>query len=582
MMKFRKLFTVILILILSQFQIMVAAQGLEVCQREAVIYCDFYQAYLEDVFSKNAAGEEFCDAVKPKLTQLFTRDRFKIIPYEPFDANLPQNEYHFEIKYTGITNYSGPPTPRLTLNLNFENERFSELVHFWEVEESGEGLTAQETIWPKLLNTLEQRINAGPDIIEIIEKFEKRPVKLLYGTFKEILNPGKEMDINLYDFTDERGEMSREFNRIIVHADVGEILNGTICDIGPDYVAYQVDRNNVTVRYKAPENCKKITARITVYNSCDVLPEKWLVMNKTQIKDRLIEKELSINCSDATLVLKKKVVKKVVYNKAESKTVDDCNEETKEKRQFNETIESSINVILKLIETADMPMYNQRWEYYEPTNVSLSSFNLSSNEERYDYRNSSGMDCATGGSESTVVTKKQLKKKEIKGMGIITTLPWIITFDNETGKALKIIPAGYGVAYEFDETESMKSRSWSEDGGSSDSKSDTKTKALTFGVGPVEDPIPDPTATSTSTWLQDYIEKEMGEDMPIDIASMIPEMDTKEVQNDINPDVIVQFGDGKKFFGGNGRKMEKENNPYGFEQTEETYSWQMTRKEITQ
>lgn len=36
----------------------------------------------------------------------------------------------------------------------------------------------------------------------------------------------------------------------------------------------------------------------------------------------------------------------------------------------------------------------------------------------------------------------------------------------------------------------------------------------------------------------------MGEDMPINIASMIPEMDPKEVQNDINPDVIIQFGDG--------------------------------------
>jgi len=94
----------------------------------------------------------------------------------------------------------------------------------------------------------------------------------------------------------------------------------------------------------------------------------------------------------------------------------------------------------------------------------------------------------------------------------------------------------------------------------------------------VEDPKSDPIAISSPTWIQEYIEKNLGEDMPIEIPSMIPKMDPKEVQNDISPDVIVKFGDGKKFFGGKGRKTVKENNPNGFEQIEETYSWQMARK----
>ena len=558
------------------------AQGSDCCEREAVVYCDYYQAF-QGTDANEAVQEEFCNSVKAKLTQLFTRDCFRLIEAGPLDAaNLAENEYHFEIKYVGITNYSGPPTPRLTLNLNFNNESYSELVHYWEVEESGEGLKADETIWPKLLNTLEQHINAGPDIIEIIEKFEKRPVDLEIGMDKEVLDPGEEIDIFLTGFTDERGETSREFNRIIVHADEGEILNGAVCDIGPEYIAFKVNGNFIRIRYKAPDNCENSSDKITIYKSCDVLPESILFMNRTEKKDRLIEKELSINCSDATLVLKKKVVKKVVYNKEESKPVDNCTENTKEKRQFNETIESSIRVTLKLIESTDMPMYNQRWEYYEPINVNLSSFNLLSNDKRYNYGNLTGHECAVGGYETTTTIKKQLKKKEIEGMDIITSLPWIVTFDNETGKALKIIPAGYGVAYEFDQNEIMKSRTWTKDGGSNDSENDTKARRATFAFGPVEDPKPDPTAKSSSTWIQDYIEKEMGEDMPIDIASMIPEMDSKEVQNDINPDVIVQFGDGKKYFGGNGRKFETERNPYGFEQIEETYSWQMTRKRRNQ
>ena len=443
MKKLNKSITLILYLLLFHSQFIVTAQGPEVCQREAVIYCDFYQAFLEDVFSKNAAGDEFCDAVKPKLTQLFTRDRFKIIPPAPLDAsNLPQNEYHFEIKYIGITNYSGPPTPRLTLNLNFENESFSELVHFWEVEESGEGLTAQETIWPKLLNTLEQRINAGPDIIEIIEKFEKRPVNILdYDTDKEILNLGEEVDIWLGGFTDERNKRSREFNRIIVHADVGEILNGTVCDIGPDYVAYKVERDAVRVRYKAPENCDKITALITVYNSCDVLPERWLDMNKTQIKDRLIEKEISLNCYEARITINKRYVKKLQTSEENSENGE------VHKHNLNESIEATATIYLEQTETQDIPILNQTWEYYKPLSVNLTAFNYNSKEKKHS---------SSPNYDTNVDYSRNVNKHEIEGKEHVTQMPWMLVIDNATEKAVKIIPAGYSIAYEINEMENIK------------------------------------------------------------------------------------------------------------------------------
>lgn len=145
--------------------------------------------------------------------------------------------------------------------------------------------------------------------------------------------------------------------------------------------------------------------------------------------------------------------------------------------------------------------------------------------------------------------KKALELREILGdtsktASSLRAMGEILRSMDRKDEALKIIPAGYVVAYEFDQNEIIKSCIWSKDGGSNNSTNDTKTRRATFAFGPVEDPIPDPSAKSSSTWLQDYIVKEMGEDMPINIASMIPEMDPKEVQNDINPDVIIQFGDG--------------------------------------
>ncbi len=376
-------------------------------------------------------------------------------------------------------------------------------------------------------------------------------------------------------FCDERTEIKLTFNETdpdgnnypVEGKDLNVKINGLINGTIKAKDGYTTDENGeVILNYKAGDDDKKISITAS-YQPVDY-PDK--ADGKASVTVKPLE-------YDATLTLKKKFVKRVTFNKEESKTGDDCNTNTKKKRQFNETIESTIYVTLKLIESTDMPMYNQRWEYYEPINVDLSTFNLFSNDNRLDFSNSTGYDCASGGYETTTTTKKQIRKKEIEGKGQITTVPWIVTFDNETGKALKIIPAGYGVAYEYDETEKFHTSTWSKDDKSEDSGSDTKTSTRTFGVGPVEDPKPDPTAKSSGQWIQDYIKKNIG-DIPPEIAVQIPKTDPKEAQNDINPDVIVQFGDGKKYFGGNGRKSITTPNPYGFEQIEQVYTWQMTRR----
>ena len=380
-------------------------------------------------------------------------------------------------------------------------------------------------------------------------------------------------------FTDERTDIKLIFNETDTEGNkypvegkdlmvkVNGLVNGTI----KAKDGYTTDENGeVILNYKAGDDDKKISITAS-YQPVDY-------PDKAEGKSSITVKPLEY---DATLTLKKKIAKRIIYNKEENSATKFCSTKEKKNHKLNETIEASIYVTLKLREVAEMPMYNQRWEYYEPITINLSNFSINLNDKRVDYRNSTGYECASGGFETTITKRKRLTKKEIEGMNIITTLPWIVTFDNETGKALKIIPVGYGVAYEYDETEKFHTSIWSKDGNSEDSGSDTKTRTRTFGVGPVEDPKPDPTAKSSEQWIQDYIKKNIG-DIPPEIAAQIPKTDPKEMQNDIRPDVIVQFGDGKTNFGGKGRKFINEPNPYGFEQEEQTYSWQMTRKRKAQ
>ena len=305
MMKLKKLLTVILFLLLSQYQFLVIAQEVGCCQREAVIYCDYYQAFQGPEENK-VAKEDFSNAVKAKLTQLFTRDCFQIIEEGPLDAsNLPENEYLFEVKFEAITNYTNyGPNPKMKLDLKFDRGSYWDPVHWWDVEEPGD--TSDVNNWQPLLAKLEQSIRSGPDIIKIVEEYEKRPINLEIEMDKEVLDPGEEIDIYVLGFIDERGNNSEPFNRIVVHVEEGEIINGAVTDIGSDYYAFLAEQGLIKLHYQAPENCEKLKDKITVYNSCDVLPEQRFFLNRTKNKKELKEKEIDISCNDATIIINKK------------------------------------------------------------------------------------------------------------------------------------------------------------------------------------------------------------------------------------------------------------------------------------
>ena len=243
-----------------------------------------------------------------------------------------------------------------------------------------------------------------------------------------------------------------------------------------------------------------------------------------------------------------------------------------EKGNFSltERSEASFYVPLKLENSGDMPMFNQRWEYYRPLDINLSSFNASYRLKDYDYASHGNF-----GFEKTRTINKNPVNRKIPEKGYLLKSNIVLVIDKETNKVVKIITGGFPVEFQWDEIEKTTGRSWNPDGSKPIENFSHKTDDMStqYTPGPVEDPIPDPTMKSVSESLRTYL-KNLGTPLPADLE--IPE-DTED-KAEIPPDLLVEFGDGKTYFGGDGKKVIDKSKGSNIDREEHTFFWQVTRK----
>lgn len=569
-------------------------QGDECCSRHAV----HGKYILNDPMGIVGAGDALQASVENLLQESLTRNCFHFLQPAAVDHfikkdvnalaeagnkeiyipnDLAPNEYSFEAQFVSgldeFTNEGRPIRSRLKVEMYFEGEQ-RELVHSWQTQGTWDTPSNSGTSWLGHRNKF-KKLAKDPDIMEIIKKFEKQPVQCKLIPEKENVNPGEVIKIKLTGFLDKYGEKSREFNRVLVHAYSGEILNGEENDNGPDYKVFRLGDGDITLKYRAPDNCDDATDRITIYNSCDILPDSKIPMSQTQIHNRLLEKTLNINCYDATLTIRKKVNKKLFSSFEEERHDGSCVTHIKEKHTIDEPIEVVVNVTLKLEEAQDIPVLNQTMEYYKPQSVTLSTFNYHSKEYKYYSSRNSGLNCAGGGSETTINYTRNAGKHEIEGKPYSTQTIWMVVFDNETGKAVKIIPGGYSIGYEVHEQEKLHSVIYTDKGPKEDNKTTSKQSEKTFELGPVGEEITDPTIKKSNTWVQDYL-KRQGVELPAGIT--IPAPSNEETIKKIPPDILVSNGDGKTSFGGEGKYSHREKVEHGYLEITKNYSWHMTRR----
>jgi len=271
---------------------------------------------------------------------------------------------------------------------------------------------------------------------------------------------------------------------------------------------------------------------------------------------------------EATLTIKGSYTK--TQHSSDSKEYD--NGTHKEISDLKEIEAASFYVPLKMERADDVPMFNQRWEYYRPLDINLTSCNIS---YRYKKFNSSSYK-TNHGFEQTLTRDKNPERQEIAGKETLQQHSNIIlVIDKETNKVVKIVTGGYGVDFYWNEREKITGYSWDEDGKKPINYSRNKTDDIStyFGAEPVEDPIPDPTVKSVAQSVRTYL-KNLGTPLPADIE--IPEDEDEKAE--IPPDLLVEFGDGKTFFGGDGKKVIDNSKGSTINRQEWVFNWQVTRK----
>jgi hypothetical protein len=306
----------------------------------------------------------------------------------------------------------------------------------------------------------------------------------------------------------------------------------------------------VVLNYKAGSNDERIL--VTASYQPEDYPDKAEDQGSVIVKPPEYEAKLTI---------------RKTYDKTLNSDQQDSKSEERYMRILNENIEASATIYLKLTDVADMPLFNQTWEYYKPVSVNVTSFNYNYKENR----TRSGPKY-----ETTVDFTRIVNNHEIKNKSSATQVPWILAIDNDTGKAVKIVPGGYSIDYEYKETEVMNSVIYSDDGPDRDSKTTTKTRERKFELGPVGEEIPDPTIKQSDTWIKDYI-KDQGIELPPGVT--IPEVSNTETIKEIPPDIVVSTGDGKHTMGGSGSRRIPKKLDFGFQEENMSYTWNMTRTE---
>jgi hypothetical protein len=200
-------------------------------------------------------------------------------------------EYFLEATY-----YEGGMDSFLLISLFF-NSPSPELVATWKTEAK-----RSTQRWPyhyhKMFRNPGSVLKKLRPVDEtILMPFERTPTSCQIKPAAQQVAAGRRVDVSIHDIQDSSGGRSREFNRLVVQAVEGQIIGGTSLDIDPVLKAFMVGAGQIKFQYIAPADFQEGADTISVYNSCDILPQNLLLLSKTSLNDKIAEVEILISAS---------------------------------------------------------------------------------------------------------------------------------------------------------------------------------------------------------------------------------------------------------------------------------------------
>jgi len=143
------------------------------------------------------------------------------------------------------------------------------------------------------IQTLSQSFGWLP---EVIHKYEGLPEKATLEPEKDLekdpVQAGEKVTIHLKDIVDYQGYKSQPWQWVVVKAEKGQIVGGREQDDGTH--AFEVGKDGaIDLVYQAPDECKKDTDTITVWNSCN---NDVRVVTKLWPEEVIATKSFDIDC----------------------------------------------------------------------------------------------------------------------------------------------------------------------------------------------------------------------------------------------------------------------------------------------
>jgi len=224
----------------------------------------------------------------------------KIDDVEGFGSRWKFPEYTFKLSFTSglpgteMHPENGRPiVSRFDVSIYFLGES-EELVHTWTVFGALNTDRTGQLSGSGHSSGMGRLIRSSTPIADVLWAFEKMPRICSIKPEKNEVLPEEEIKISLSGFRDLHGEKSREFNRILVAADQGEILNGKNCHNDSNMKVFRLDEVPIQLLYKAPRKCDEDLDRITVFNSCEILSVDKVPLAGTQQYKKIGEVEIGL------------------------------------------------------------------------------------------------------------------------------------------------------------------------------------------------------------------------------------------------------------------------------------------------
>lgn len=208
------------------------------------------------------------------------------------------NPGYWEEGYQGQPNYvEADAFGDYSINIRLMNVQFNEKVWegytIWNGNSRGHTERRPDKTTPNAVKELSSTIS--PSIDKLIYDYERTPmncnVKMDYDEVPE----EKTIPITLTNLTDEKGRHSRPWQRIVVSLEKGEITNAVKSwEDGKKWVVLVGGKDEVVLKYKAPDVEQKEKETITIFNSCDWGQESGIPLRDTDAKKLLASKTFDI------------------------------------------------------------------------------------------------------------------------------------------------------------------------------------------------------------------------------------------------------------------------------------------------